>query len=63
MTQITEMTEMVPAMAYEVFVKNVSSSLHVPFRFCCEFERSQLIHSVNSAKCRRRSQGMSLSFI
>ena len=29
--------KMVPAMAYEVFGRNVSSSLHVPFRFWCEF--------------------------
>ena len=28
---------MVPSMAYEVFLRNVSSSLLVPFRFCCEF--------------------------
>ena len=28
---------LVKILAYEVFVKNVSSSLHVPSRFCCEF--------------------------
>ena len=33
----TKLWKMVPVMAYEVFVRNVSSSLHVPFPFCCEF--------------------------
>ena len=37
-------------MAYEVFVRNVSSSLHGPFRSVVNFDRSQLIHSVKSTK-------------
>ena len=56
----TKLQKMVPEMAYEVFVRNVSSSLLVPFRFCCEFWPKST--NVKSAKCRKRSQRMSLSF-
>ena len=50
-------------MAYEFFKRNACPLVYM-FRvtFGMNTDQNQLMHSENSAKCRKRSQRMSLSF-
>ena len=54
---------MVPAMAYELFKRNVRPLVSIIcFAFGGIIDRNQLRHSENSAKCIKPSQRVSLSF-